>query len=143
MQEQADAAQSAGVTEHARGARIQARLDGLKMSDRQFHDYSGIDRKTLRRAVAGDVSVRPNTYRTIENWLDRLETRAKGFEGLPDEAAAEEQPRLVTYRIKGDFGVEVVVEGPVADRAELEASAMRLMRELRSERGETSESGGQ
>lgn len=134
MQEATHAEQSADVTHRDRGARIQRRLDDLRMSDRQFHDFSGVDRKTLRRAVAGDTSVRANTYRTIEDWLDRAETRAKGAEGLPEDP--DEESRLVSYRIKGDFGVEVVVEGPVKDRAELEASAMRLMRELRAERGE-------
>ena len=55
------------VTDSERGQRIQQRLDALRMSDRQFSENSGIDRKTLRRAVSADANVRENTYRAIED----------------------------------------------------------------------------
>lgn len=134
MQEPADAAQSPHVTNRERGGRIQRRLDALRISDRQFHETTQIDRKTLRRAVAGDPSVRPNTYRTIEDWLDRLETRAKGDEGLPDELA-EDGPRFVEIELEGVYGIaRAVVKGPVDDPAAVARAAGELMRQLRAER---------
>lgn len=121
-----DAADSALVTEdESRGAAIQRRLDRLGISDREFHAASGVDRKTLRRAVADDVNVRPNTYRVIEDSLARLEEQVSG---LP---ATNPEDDLVEFRLSGNFGVNVVVRGPVRDRGELEESVARLIREMR------------
>lgn len=110
--------------EQRRGQAIQQRLDRLGISDREFHEQSGIDRKTLRRAVAGEERVRASTYSAIEAALDRLEKRVR-----PDVAVPE--AGLVTFELSGDFGVEVVVKGPVENLDELEASVERLLRRMR------------
>jgi hypothetical protein len=129
----AHAAQFRLVADSERGQRIQERLDKLRISDRQFQERSGIDRKTLRRAVAGGEHVRESTYRAIESWLDRLERIAAGFDGLKDEPEPEPQGQgIVKYRLKGDFGVDLLVEGPVDNLAALEASVVRMMREMRA-----------
>jgi hypothetical protein len=59
--------------EQTRGSLIQERLDAIGITDREFHAHTGIDRKTLRRAVADDPSVRAKTSHLIENWLTRRE----------------------------------------------------------------------
>ena len=54
------AAQSGFVT-NDRGAEIQRRLDRLNLSDRDFERRTGVERKTLRRAIdikENDVDVR-------------------------------------------------------------------------------------
>lgn len=132
------------VTDGGRGQRIQARLDALRISDREFQQTTGIDRKTLRRAVAGEAHVRENTYRTIEDWLDRLERVAAGFPGLKDEPQPEPQGEgIVKYRLKGDFGVDLLVEGPVDNLAALEASVIRMMREMRAAKHDNDAEGGE
>lgn len=122
-----DAADSVFVTEdESRGEAIQRRLERLGISDREFHSVSGVDRKTLRRATSDDPSVRDNTYRIIEDSLTKLEQRNRG---LP---ASNPEDDLVEFRLSGDFGVTLVVRGPVRDRGEMEESVARLIREMRS-----------
>ena len=122
------------VTDSERGQRIQQRLDALRMSDRQFSENSGIDRKTLRRAVSANANVRENTYRAIEDWLDRFEREAAGFAGLKGSGDPEDD--LFEFEVTGNFGVRVVVKGPARDQAALEASVIRLMREMRGDQNE-------
>ena len=63
------AAKSPSVTDD-RGAVIQRRLDALGITDREFYARTGIDRKTLRRAVAGEEGTRASTYIAIESAID-------------------------------------------------------------------------
>ena len=118
------------VTDSERGQRIQARLDALGMTARQFQERTGISRDTLRKAVAGEASVRPNTYDLIESKLDQFERQAEGFEGLKGQRPEDD---LIEFELSGNFGVRVVVKGPIRDQAALEESVARLIREKRSE----------
>ena len=118
------------VTDSERGQRIQARLDALGMTARQFQERTGISRDTLRKAVAGEASVRPNTYDLIESKLDQFERQAEGFEGLKGQRPEDD---LIEFELSGNFGVRVVVKGPIRDQAALEESVARLIREMRSE----------
>lgn len=68
----ADGAESGRVGTPERAEKIQQRLSALGISDREFAERSGIDRKALRRAANGEPA-RPSTYTAIETWLDRLE----------------------------------------------------------------------
>ena len=118
------------VTDSERGQRIQARLDALGMTARQFQERTSISRDTLRKAVAGEASVRPNTYDLIESKLDQFERQAEGFEGLKGQRPEDD---LIEFELSGNFGVRVVVKGPIRDQAALEESVARLIREMRSE----------
>jgi len=132
MQAVASTANLPSVTENARGDAIQDRLDALGISDREFQNKTGIDRKTLKRAVEGHASVRPQTYLAIEAGLDRLEQENRGLpaEERPDDPGAD----LIEFRLSGNFGVDIVVKGPVRDRSELEDSVARLIREMRGDK---------
>ena len=68
------------VTDSERGQRIQQRLDALRMTARQFNEQTGISRDTLRKAIAGDPSVRQNTYEQIEAKLVALGARINRIE---------------------------------------------------------------
>ena len=118
------------VTDSERGQRIQARLDALGMTARQFQERTGVSRDTLRKAIAGGSSVRPNTYDLIESKLDQFERQAEGFEGLKGQRPEDD---LIEFELSGNFGVRVVVKGPIRDQAALEESVARLIREMRSE----------
>lgn len=126
MQAVADEAHLAAMNEETRGAAIQRRLEELGLSDREWHRETGIDRKTLNRAIAGESSVRASTYGAIESALDKLERRVRGGDIKPEGD-------LVTFRLSGNFGVEVTVQGPVANVEELEAAVERLLRKMGEE----------
>lgn len=120
------AADLAVVTDDQRGAEIQSRFKNLGISDRDWYRRTGIDRKTLNRAMEGLASVRPNTYRQIEDWLTKLETEKSGFAGTPHE----DESRVVTFRLSGNFGIDVVVSGPVENIDELRQSVEQLIRHM-------------
>ena len=115
------------VTDSERGQRIQQRLDALRMTARQFNEQTGLSRDTLRKAIAGDPSVRANTYEQIETKLDGFEKQAEGFEGLKGRSPEDD---LIEFELSGNFGVRVVVKGPIRDAEALEASVARLIREM-------------
>ena len=56
-----------------RGAAVQQRLDRLNLSDRDFERRTGVERKTLRRAIDMGDRTRESTWRHIETQLDKLE----------------------------------------------------------------------
>lgn len=118
-----------------RGERIQRRLDELGISDREFHERTGIDRKTVRRAVDGEARVRASTYAAIEAALDRLEAHVAG---VPDvHPVGDPADRLVEFIVEGNLGVRAVVKGPVRDIDALEAAVAKLVRDMQSEGGES------
>lgn len=128
----ADRAESPGVTSDSddeRGAEIQRRLDALGISDREFYEKTGIDRKTLKRAIAGTPGTRASTYIAISAALDRLERMVHG------DAAGRPDSDYVEFTVEGNFGVRAVVKGPVKDMDELQRAVARLVREMRQEDG--------
>ena len=116
-----------------RGDRIQRRLDDMGLSDREFSVRSGVDRKTLRRAVSDDPTVRANTYRVIEDTLAELEQRNAG---LP--AGGDPEADLFEYEVDGPGGFHIVARSSKRDPEALNAladSVARLLREMgRSEK---------
>lgn len=119
------------MDDETRGEAIRRRLNALAMTEREFERLTEVDRKTLNRALHDVPSVRPNTYQIIEGWLTRFEEKG---EGLP---ASNPEDDLVEFRLSGDFGVTLVVRGPVRDRGEMEESVARLIREMRSDTGDS------
>lgn len=114
-----------GVT--SRGAAIAQRLSALGVSDRQFHERTGIDRKTLRRAIDGEERVRSSTYHAIESALKELEAER-------EPATSPPAPRTVSFELQSGE-VSVTVEGPITDVAALRQEVQALVHELR--RGST------
>lgn len=112
------------VSDETRGHGIKRRREALGMSVSALAKKVGMDRGTLARAEEGDERTEALTYSRIEGALDRLETEM----GI-DQATAEDD--VVEFRLSGNFGVDVVVKGPVANLAELEGSISRLLREMR------------
>ena len=119
--------------ENQRGQAIKSRLDQLGISDREFHEETGIDRKTLRRAIVGEERVRASTYAAIESALDKLEARTR----LHPVPPAEDDEGYVEFTVEGNFGVRAIVKGPVRDMDQLQAAVYKILREMR----QTPESG--
>lgn len=125
-----DTTESALVADSERGDKIQERLDALGISDREWAAETGIDRKTLRRAVAGDEKVQSRTYTAIEAELSRLEQLTGGVPGRA--ISGDPGDDLVEFTIEGNFGVRAVVKGPVRDMAALQSAVAKLVRDMQT-----------
>lgn len=104
-----------------RGDAIKSRLASIGISQRAFADKADIDRKTLSNAIDGDPTVRPQNLDRIEAALLDLEQEM----GMDDEGA--KPSGIVEFKVTGNFGVDVVVAGPVENLMELEAAVARLI----------------
>lgn len=110
------------MNEESRGKLVQDRRKALGiLSVREFATATGLSRNAITSAEAGSAS--EITYERLESWLDKFE-----HETGADEP---EEPKTVTFKLSGNFGVDVVVEGPVSNLAELEAAVEKLLRGMR------------
>lgn len=123
-----------------RGESIRERFEATGLGYREWHAMTGVDRKTLHRAMAG--TARENTCLVVETWLDRIEARNEGRPvALPTGAQVEEQsPGMVRIRLEGVFGAEAaVVEAPVDNPDALAAALDIIMRRLQGDKAASDE----
>lgn len=116
----------------SRGEAIARRMSALGMKPTDVMRYGEkIDKKVHRnqvsKATKSDGGVSDGVYDRIELVLDRFEKEIGGSDRPQTSAADEPKNDLVEFRLTGNFGVDVVVRGPVSDLAELEAAVERLM----------------
>lgn len=95
------------------------------MSISRLADEAGVDRGRLSALEKGDPSVTSRTVGVIESTLSRLETEI-GMD-LPSTVGDD----MVEFRVSGNFGVDVVVRGPIANAAILEEQVAKLLREMK------------
>ncbi|HET6917333.1 MAG TPA: helix-turn-helix transcriptional regulator [Acidimicrobiales bacterium] len=119
------------MTEETTGQRIARRRKALGLDVIDLANRAGVDRGNLARIEADEVQrPRQSTLHAIETALDRLEEEMSGPYDTPP------QPRVVTFRVHGNFGVDVVVEGPVENLKDLQNSVKELLADMRSERAD-------
>ena len=104
-----------------RGSRIRQRRLANGLSVNQLHKESGVSREAI--AAAEDDEASDLTYSKLEKWLDNFDQET-GSETPPADTA----PRVVTFTVSGNFGVDVVVSGPVDNIDELRQTVEKLMR---------------
>lgn len=112
-----------GVTTSA-GDAIKTRRTALGVTVKALAERAGVDRGRLA-AIEDGASARDATIGAIEKALASLEEEMSGPYDNGERG-------LVTFRMSGDFGVDVVVQGPVENLAELEGSVERLIQRMRS-----------
>jgi transcriptional regulator with XRE-family HTH domain len=111
-----------------RGDRIRARREALGWPKSALAERAHVDRGTLDRVEDGAEGVRSTTLRAIERALSDIEEETGANEPEPPQSG-----NVVRFVVRGVYGAEaLVVEGPVENIAELEASVDRIMRRLRS-----------
>lgn len=110
------------------GQSIRRRRTSLGMTVKALADKAGVDRGRLA-AIEEGATARASTIGAIEAALTRLEEEMSG---------PYDERGLVTFRLSGNFGVDVVVQGPVDNLDELEESVERLIRRMR-DKGEPSQ----
>lgn len=104
------------------GAGIMGRRIRLGMSVKALAEQSHVDRGRLTALEKGDPTVRQSTIGAVVATLDRLE-QEMGLEPPAGTSSGE----MVEFHVGGNFGVDVVVKGPVRDLAALEESVARLI----------------
>lgn len=91
----------------------------------------GMDRGTLKGVEEGAPTAREASFKLAEAWLDRMEEETSKTEHEEASEALVGNGDLVEYQMTGDPGMTFTVKGPVADRAELEESFLRIVERLR------------
>lgn len=89
-------------------------------SARKLAELAKVSRGALDAAKDGTAS--DQTYDRLEAFLDNYV-----------EETGEDDTRVVTFKIEGNFGIRVAVSGPVENLAELEAAVERLVRGMGEE----------
>lgn len=106
------------------GDEIKQRRAALGVTVKGLAAKAGVDRGRLA-AIEDGASARASTIGAIEKALADLEEEMSG--------PYDETRGLVTFRMSGNFGVDVVVQGPVENLDELEQSVERLIQRMRSQ----------
>lgn len=122
-----------------RGQEIKRRRASLGIANlSEFERASDIPRKTLANVEEGTASER--SFLRVEKWLTDFEHET-GHDVPEVEAPVQQAPAadagLVHFKVGGNFGVDVVVSGPVSNMPELEAAVGRLLDRLKSDGGGT------
>lgn len=108
-----------------RGQRLRDRRLANGLSVNQLHKASSVSREAIVKAEDGEAS--DLTYSRLETWFDNFEDETSGPVQTP-AVAPDADPHVVTFRLSGNFGVDVVVSGPVENIDELRETVERLMR---------------
>ena len=114
------------VTNSGAGEAIKKRRTALGVTVKALAEKAGVDRGRLA-AIEDGASARESTIGAIERALADLEAAMSG----PYDDDGERG--LVTFRMSGSFGVDVVVQGPVENLDELERSVERLIQRMRTQ----------
>lgn len=119
----------------ARGQAIKKRrlAHGIR-SIHAFNRATKVSREAITAAENGTAS--DDTYDRLEAWLDRFETE------ISDESVTEAAAAMIEFEVSGDFGVRVVVRGPISDADAVERSAAQLVRDIRDKRGQDESQSG-
>lgn len=112
-----------------RGQAIKRRMLRLGFNQSTFAEETKVDRGAIGRALRDQPGTSSFTYDRLEAALDRLEHEA-GYGG-PDAVLSTEQG-LIEFQVTGDFGVRVVVKGPIRNADVLEDQVARLIRDIRT-----------
>lgn len=113
------------------GAAVTARRERLGMEIAELADEAQVNRDTLSDWEAGHTRPQSKTERKVLGTLARLEEEM----GIDAPPAVQPGAGVIRYVVQGVYGAEaLVVEGPVANIAELEASVDRIMRRIQGRR---------
>lgn len=118
----------------ALGREIRDRRKRYDMTQEQLAEIARIKtRKTIAQVEAGAAP--PRTIRGVLDAFERWEA-AQGYsepEGLASGVHEDPVTGLVTFRVKGNFGIEFEVQGPVENMNELAAQVNVMMTTLARE----------
>lgn len=118
------------------GDQVRARRKRMGLRISELAEQASVSRDTISDMETGKRNPHPDTVEKVLSALDRLE-QEMGFDAPP---ASEDRGSVVRFVVKGVYGAEsLVIEGPVSDIAELEASVDRIMRRIQGRSGESTD----
>lgn len=117
------------------GESVKARRKALGMSQDDLANEAGVNRDTLG-AIENGQGYRASSLTKIEQALERIEHEV-GMDA-PPAGGKPNDSGLIEFDISGDFGVHLVVRGPVADADALQRQVIGIIREIRQGNTETS-----
>lgn len=128
---------STADAENNRGAAIRRRVDRLGIGDREWHALTGIDRKTLHRAMNNVSTTRPGTYAAIEAELDRLEAKMAGQPVAERRTPEADDPSLVRIEVPNVYGTKALIFTSAPENLPaVEAMIDRIMRRRAAQLGD-------
>lgn len=119
-----DAQESLPVTEMV--GQLTRRRERLGWSKSRLAEAAGVDRATLAAIESGSKDYRQDSLRKVTEALSAGEHEL----GIDAPAVEANGPELIEYEVTGDFGVRVVVRGPVANHEILAGDVARIIRSI-------------
>lgn len=120
-------AQSGHMSDEDRGKVVEQRRHAIGMSQ---HDLAAATER-LGMKVSRDAIIAAEAGKAAKRTYDRLDAFFERWQETTDEGTEPAAPQVATFRVSGNFGVDVVIEGPVDNLRELEGAVERLIRGMR------------
>lgn len=119
-------------SDHER-ARVRARRERVGMSIGDLAEAAEVSRDTLSDLELGKKGYRNTTLGKVVATLERIE-RETGLDELPEDARRIGDPDsdLIEIRVEGNFGVRVVVKGPVRNLDALQETASKAIADMQT-----------
>lgn len=113
------------------GTDFLARRDRLNLTQEQLAEEADLNRDTISAVENGKGSA--HSRRKVAEALTRLEEEGGTLPPIAPapEPESSQEPHMIEFEVSGDFGVRVVVKGPIENAADLEASVARLIRDMK------------
>lgn len=110
--------------DQTRAKELAERIERSDHSDIELGKLAGVSKDTVKKARnAGSLTI--GKVRAIEQALEDIESRT----AKPQQV----EPGVITFTVRGHFGVEATVAGPVENLAELQSAVRELIVDLKAE----------
>lgn len=107
------------------GAEVKRRRKRIGMTVEDLAAEADVSRDTLSDYEKGVRKPHPSTVRKVREALERIEHET----GLDAPGRSGD---IIEFEVSGDYGVRVVVRGPIRDADELQRSVAALVQQIRA-----------
>lgn len=129
-------AESPIVSGKVTGEEIRRRREAAGLDIAELAREAEVSRTTLHSIEAGG-GARGSSYGKVLRALEAAEAENGGVQVVPSETPDVE---MIEFQVEGDFGVKVVVRGPISSHETLRADVAEIIRSIRKGSGEPGES---
>lgn len=120
------------------GDRVRARRERIGWDVVRLAAESGVHRTTVA-AIEDGKGFRRSSLTKIERALEHGEAET-GLDVAVESPGGPHDSDLIEFDVSGDFGVHVIVKGPIRDADLLRRQVAELVREIRGAKGDTESS---
>ena len=104
-----------------------------ELSTRRISEQAEISRESVDAAREGSIK-QQRVIRALEQFIEDFEA---GRERAVAEAAGQAPGGTITFTVRGHFGVEATVAGPVENLAELNMAVRELIADLKADEADS------